>query len=371
MPKLNFGEPAPWFVAPAIGGSNSYNFNSVGGRYVVMLFHGSAARPESAAALKLVGERRSLFDDRRACFFGVTIDPDDQAQRRVAQSLPGLRHLMDVDRAVSRAFGAAMMTARGEAYRSIWMLLDHNLRVMEQRPIEEGAAILDRLADLLAHPEPVIDAPVLVVPRIFEPELCRELIDLYDRGDPRDSGYMVERGGKTVGIIDYSHKRRSDCSIEGQELRDRLRERVARSLVPMIQRVYQFRVTRIERWIVACYDGEHGGHFRPHRDNTTGGTAHRRFACTINLNAEDYEGGELRFPEFGDRTYRAPTGGAVIFSCSLLHEATRVTKGRRYAFLPFLYDDAAAAIRAANNVHLGEGVGAYQGANLPEPAAAS
>ena len=48
------------------------------------------------------------------------------------------------------------------------------------------------------------------------------------------------------------------------------------------------------------------------------------------------------------RTYRPPTGGAVVFSCSLLHEATPVTKGLRYATLPFLYDEAAAEIREAN-----------------------
>ena len=67
---------------------------------------------------------------------------------------------------------------------------------------------------------------------------------------------------------------------------------------------------------------------------------------TINLNADDYEGGDLRFPEYGPRTYRAPTGGAIVFSCSLLHEATPVTKGRRFAFLPFLYDeDGAQAAR--------------------------
>ncbi len=77
-------------------------------------------------------------------------------------------------------------------------------------------------------------------------------------------------------------------------------------------------------------------------------TAHRSFAVTSNLNAEEYEGGDLRFPEFGDRTYRAPTGGAVVFSCSLLHEATPVTKGKRYAFLPFLYDEEAKVIREAN-----------------------
>ncbi|MGH6966519.1 MAG: 2OG-Fe(II) oxygenase, partial [Phenylobacterium sp.] len=66
------------------------------------------------------------------------------------------------------------------------------------------------------------------------------------------------------------------------------------------------------------------------------------------LNAAAFEGGDLRFPEFGPRTYRPPTGGAVVFSCSLQHEATPVTKGRRYAFLPFLYDEAGAALREAN-----------------------
>ena len=35
-------------------------------------------------------------------------------------------------------------------------------------------------------------------------------------------------------------------------------------------------------------------------------------------------------------------------------------QGSRYAFLPFLYDDAAAKMREANNEFLGEGVGAYK-----------
>ena len=113
-------------------------------------------------------------------------------------------------------------------------------------------------------------------------------------------------------------------------------------MAPEIAEGLPVRATRIERYIVACYDAEDGGYFRPHRDNTTKGTAHRRFAVSINLNAEEFEGGDLRFPEFGPRTYRPPTGGAVVFSCSLLHEATPVTRGTRYAFLPFLYDEAGA-----------------------------
>lgn len=68
----------------------------------------------------------------------------------------------------------------------------------------------------------------------------------------------------------------------------------------------------------------------------------------MNLNTGEYDGGKLRFPEFGRQVYEAPAGGAVVFSCSLLHEATPVTAGRRYAYLPFLYDDDAAKIREAN-----------------------
>jgi predicted 2-oxoglutarate/Fe(II)-dependent dioxygenase YbiX len=80
---------------------------------------------------------------------------------------------------------------------------------------------------------------------------------------------------------------------------------------------------------------------------------------TINLNAEEYEGGDLSFPEFGPRRYRAPTGGAVVFSCSLLHMVDPITVGRRFAFLPFLYDETAARERETRNADLGETVKPY------------
>ena len=126
-----------------------------------------------------------------------------------------------------------------------------------------------------------------------------------------------------------------------------LQIRIRRRIVPEILKVHQFKATRMERYIVSCYAAEDGGHFHAHRDNTTKGTAHRRFAVSINLN-EDFEGGEIGFPEYGPRSFKMATGGAVVFSCSLLHAVSRVTSGRRYAFLPFLYDDAAAKVREQN-----------------------
>jgi predicted 2-oxoglutarate/Fe(II)-dependent dioxygenase YbiX len=190
----------------------------------------------------------------------------------------------------------------------------------------------------------------LLLPRIFELEFCRALIGLYERGQSEPSGFMQTDPvtGKTVLRSDPKMKRRRDCIIEDENVRQHIQARLKRRLVPEIAKAFQFQATRIERYIVARYDAEDGGHFSGHRDNTTKGTAHRRFAVTINLNAEDYEGGDLVFPEFGQQAYRAPTGGAVVFSCSLLHEARPVTRGSRYCFLPFLYDEAAAKIREQN-----------------------
>ncbi|MNP18715.1 Fe(II)-dependent oxygenase superfamily protein [compost metagenome] len=239
-------------------------------------------------------------------------------------------------------------------------LLDPRLRVIAVLPVLPGGeGHIDALLALLQAQDPIpppapaqAQAPVLVVPRIFEPSLCQALIDYYDSHGGTDSGYMVERDGKTVEVVKHDHKRRRDCAVEDQQLSQRCIHRITTRLVPEILKAFQFHASRIERYLVACYDAEEGGHFRPHRDNTTKGTAHRRFAVSLFLNSGEYEGGYLRFPEFGHSLYSAPQGGAVVFSCSLLHEATAVTAGRRYMFLPFLYDEEGRRIREENQQYL-------------------
>jgi len=223
-------------------------------------------------------------------------------------------------------------------------------RVLGTWAIADTAAMFDEIAALPALDDAAgveLYAPVLIVPRVFDAELCQRLIATYDAEGGTPSGVMRDIDGRTVGVMD-DFKRRSDVTITDAAFREELLQRLRRCLVPEIRKVFQFEVTRLERYLVACYDGGEGGYFKPHRDNETLGTAHRRFAVSINLNTEQFEGGDLRFPEFGSRTYRPPTGGAVVFCCSLQHEATPVTKGRRYAFLPFLYDEAGQAIREAN-----------------------
>ena len=353
------GEPIPDFHARA-GDNPRYAFHTTAGRYVILSFWGSASQADAAQVASHINSRRHLFDDERLCFFGVSVDPADEAEGRLRDQIPGIRHFRDFDGKVSKMFGAASRDAaeRG-TYTPFTLVLDPMLRVIAHIGVIPAAQHNRTLDQVLAGLPPVADhagtamsAPVLILPRVFEPGLCRHLIELYQQHGGVESGFMREVNGKTVGVIEHGFKRRQDFEFDHRpelaELRQVIQQRLVRRLVPQIQRAFQFHATRMERYIVARYDGASGGYFRPHKDNTTPGTAHRRFACTINLNAEEYEGGELRFPEFGPRTYRAPTGGAVVFSCSLLHEATPVTSGERYAFLPFFYDDAAARQREDN-----------------------
>lgn len=350
-PWLDFGEPAPWFTA-ACTNNPKFHFDSVAGRYVVLCFFESAGSDLSQQVLSHVLHHRQIFDDEAVCFFGVSTDPEDQAQSRVQEQLPGIRFFWDFDQTVSRRFG--LIDSQG-LYQRCTYVLDERLRVLRIIPFDLGAAVhaeqvvatLDQLPPLPTGTASV-QAPILVVPRIFEPELCRALIDYYNRLGGEESGFMREIQGQTVLVSDSSFKRRRDQTIEDEDLRNAAMYRIHDRLVPEIHKAFQFHVTRIERHIVACYDSTTGGFFRRHRDNTTKGTAHRRFAVSLNLNTGEYEGGMLHFPEFGQQTYNAPAGGAVVFSCSLLHEATPVTRGRRYAYLPFLYDAAAAEIREKN-----------------------
>lgn len=362
---LQIGEPAPWFFCAA-SNNPAFHFDTVAGRYVVLSFLGSAGDATSAAALTDVrGPLRAFFDDTKVSFFGVSIDPADRDTGRLRQLTPGIRFFWDVDRAVSRLYGAIAASAGPDEvmYRRFTLVLDPSLRLLRCIPLRDAAThtealrrALDALPPLADHAGTELSAPVLIVPRVLAPDTCNRLIEIYRRDGGAESGFMREEGGRTVGIVDYGFKRRRDVYLEEPVVRAAIRTRIEQTLLPEIAKAFQFHVTQIERYVVACYDGSDGGFFRPHRDNTTKGTAHRRFACTINLNTGGYAGGELRFPEFGPRRYVAPLGGAVVFSCSLLHEALPVTRGVRYALLPFLYDQAAADLRRRNLHYLGDEV---------------
>ncbi len=359
-PLLGIGDAAPWFVTASATEAH-FHLASLGGRFVILTFIPGTTSPVGEKYLTAASrDCRGYLQDGTNVLFAVTRDGSDFSTGRVQRGLPGLRYFLDANHAITSRFRDEAHTGP-ENQTAIWtVILDPMLRVYArisadqdgERHAQRVFDAIKRLPSPIEHAGVPVQAPVLVVPRVFEPEFCRALIAHYETQGGTPSGFMREQGGITVGVTDPSFKRRTDCAIEDPALIEGIQSAIGYRLRPMIRRAFSFDASRIERYIVARYGAEDQGFFRAHRDNTTRGTAHRRFAVTINLNAEDYEGGDLCFPEFGPQTYRAPTGGAVVFSCSLLHEARPVTRGQRYACLPFLYDDAAARIREENLVYL-------------------
>jgi predicted 2-oxoglutarate/Fe(II)-dependent dioxygenase YbiX len=332
------GDMAPWWRQER----HRFIFDEVAGRWIILGFRGDQGRPLRPRDLEALSELRSVLG-REAAVFWVSADPSDRPDAPGPD--PAIRFVWDADRQMSRAYGVAE--------RGLWLVLDPMLRVTEAilagpdgAPILALHTALELAASQRRRAE--TPAPVLVLPDVFEDGFCRHLIGLHEAaGGGRESGFMQEVAGRAVERHDPAWKRRRDLILEDETLTGHVKARVARRIAPMLRRAFHFQLTRMERHLIACYSAEDGGHFGPHRDDTVQATQHRRFAASINLN-DDFDGGELRFPEFGDRLYKAPIGAALVFSGSLLHEVRKVTRGRRYAFLPFLHDEEAERIRTAN-----------------------
>jgi peroxiredoxin len=348
---LYVGDPAPWFRQRCVGQTAPYSFDMAAGRLVVLCCYGSAAEPRAAYALSEVQRNRALFDGAAALFFGVSNDPADETVPRVQGENPGLHHFADFDGTILRLYGLLPRDGATDpgSLRRGWFVLDLRLRVIGMFPLTDAGsdAALRFVNASLPLPEHGTQAqvPVLILPKVFEPGLCAALIDIFLADGGTASGMFTEDAYNDAATIDDpGFKRRRDCRIADKAMVAQLQTRIFRRVVPELRHAFQFNATKLERLILACYDSAEGGRFGPHRDNTLATTAHRRFAVSINLN-DDFEGGGIIFPEYGRRVFAPPLGGALLFSCSLLHAVLPVTTGRRYACLPFVYDDAAASAR--------------------------
>lgn len=366
FPKFHSGDFLPSFIAESTVNPR-FEFDAVAGRNVVLCFVGGGSQGQSASAVKALRAIETGLHRRGILIYFVTTAEEDRHNQVLVSADRRTMAFFDTDLSIHRAYGMAGYVRGAEeqghtVLRAGCFLIGRNLRLLEFIDATPYDTLIQRM--IAAVEQIPIDppmaqtgghAPVLQVPNVFEPDLCRQLIAEYEADGGGPSGVMRDVNGVTTGFMDSSVKRRRDAAITNRDTLARIRRNLANRLVGEIKKVYAFNASRIERFMVGCYDAGDSGFFRAHRDNGGPGTAHRRFAVTINLNADEFEGGELWFPEYGPHLYKPATGSAVVFSCSMLHEARKVTKGRRYAFLPFLFDDAAARIREANRGLLNTG----------------
>ncbi|MEP6528035.1 MAG: 2OG-Fe(II) oxygenase [Nocardioidaceae bacterium] len=224
------------------------------------------------------------------------------------------------------------------------VVLDPDLRVLgvvtDDQPSAEVVTLLE--AGIHRGPDTEVrdQAPVLFISRVLDAEQQDRLIGLAEREGDVETGVERFSEGSRREVLDAGYKRRRDHTVRDLDLLGELSSVVGCRVMPEVRKAFAFRATRFEGFKIACYDATTGGFFRAHRDNLTPSTAHRVFALTLNLN-DAYEGGQLRFPEYGNQLYRPDAGAALVFSCAHLHEVRDVTAGRRFVLLSFLYGEPA------------------------------
>ncbi len=300
--------------------------------------HVAASPGDAEGELRRLAERVREFESVETHVIGVTrAAPQENAALAERLKLPYLL-LSDEEGLLHKAAG---MEPGGAGHT---LFFDSVLRL--ERKISNGQE-LSQAAAALAHAQARFEAnrprvvgmqaPALVVPNVLDADHRQRLMALWEQGAKIENAVSspAQKSRKNPGS-----KIRSDVylmlgSPECGELLGVLRRR----LLPEVAKAFNFAATRTEHFRVGCYDAAQGGHFAPHRDNTLKITTHRRFALTLNLNSGDYEGGYLRLPEYGPQLYAPPAGGAAVFSCSVLHVVTPVTRGRRFAVIGFLWGE--------------------------------
>ncbi|MGB9154496.1 MAG: 2OG-Fe(II) oxygenase [Alphaproteobacteria bacterium] len=353
---IKLGDQVPWFNARTLAGTE-HDLSVMAGRWVVLCFvNGLTDAAVIHSLADIIVKLGRFFNDDHVVFFAVLTSPPAMGTEQFTKaSHRGLGFITDYDGSLTKLYGAM------DAPQIV--VIDPLLRAEKILPL--GQTSSEEICAYLSH-LPLIDdfagvpltAPALIIPSVFEPEFCDFLVGLHEKNGGTDSGFMRDVNQKTMTVIDYTAKRRSDLTIEDPAVRDAIRDRIVRRVVPMMERFLQYKPTRMDRYLVSCYDSETGGHFSRHRDNVNAGARHRKFAASFNLN-EGYEGCRLIFPEFGRRLYAPPLGGAIVFSTGALHQVTPITKGKRYAFVPFFYGEDESRMRLQNNANLHEGEGLY------------
>ena len=362
-PAPCIGDFLPDFRLANHRGGVSTLFGKTRGKPILLLFYPDGDKPACQKQLRAFAARHAELESLATLFLISRASPQDNARGAQLNGLPFEHLLSDPQGETARLYAVEHNLSAYEDFTGhgafTSLLADVNRRILR---IDRGVTDLDHVDRLLEslreQPEPEGQlvprpAPVLYVPRVIDADFCRRLIAAYHERGNIASGVQRDReDGSGAEVINPDFKLRRDHSVEDPALNAEIMAPIGRRIVPEIAKAFFYRVTGFESFRIVCYDADTGGYFRTHRDNTSISTAHRRFAMTLNLNAGDYEGGALRFPEYSPDLYRPATGDAVIFSCSLLHEALPVTAGQRYALLAFFYGaDGEQMLKARPQTH--------------------
>jgi len=330
------GDLGPDVVLKAHDGKEwNLRSDAIAGNPIVILFC-PRLTAEGKQALALFARQSEALAAEGAKMFAITSDKADD-------DLPEFGFPVLLDR---REDVFARFSVPRDQISTVVLRRNHHIAGIykgdQQSQIGEALAMLKSFGWERTPAVMPIHPPVLFIPDVFSREDCARLLDIFENKgqtffEPQPAYDLAKGADYKMRIPEHMREDRIDHFFFEKGTVEFLKNRMNR-IYPEIYKAFHYRITKYETLRIARYEGHRGGHSHGHRDNIPP-WVYRRFALSINLNTPDFEGGDLRFPEFGEQRYRPDSGTAVVFSSSLLHEAMHVTAGRRYVFLAFLFGD--------------------------------
>ncbi len=351
---LTRGDRVANFALPDTTDTQRVFYLEVTGGPIVLFAYDTVHDPEQAAALAAFADAAPALRQAGGELFSVS--GDDIATNRATAERLGLDLTLWSDR--EAAILPLLLSAEPPSFPEVHgfkpsfatYVLDPNQRILDvvkRRPMENHVARAGELLERWAHPaQPggVLSrgAPVLTLPDVFDPLLRRSLIEAWEK-EHREGGLS----DGTKNVRDFRKKRNLEHVVTDVELGRLVMRTLARRIGPELVKVFNYTAPyRFEGLTVLSYRADRQDFFGVHRDNLRQ-TRQRRFAMSLNLN-DDFEGGALRFPEYGPHVYSPEAGSALVFSCALLHEALPVTRGQRWVLTTFFCDPEPKPTQAAS-----------------------
>jgi peroxiredoxin/predicted 2-oxoglutarate/Fe(II)-dependent dioxygenase YbiX len=352
---IQVGDLLPPFEAmTADGRPINLDGDALAGRPRLLVFVRDAEAPAVEAAL----QRLTAWADHLAhldcrVFVALPLPPASAKAKAAALGLP-FTILCDPDLKAARALTPAVLQASGPPLASLLLRPGRQVQAVLGAETEDhgdvACAYVEKLAPERAwQVQTGQQAPVLLLPDAFSPADCQRLLTVF----AMQGNEFVEPGhgikGRTADykmrIPDYGRNDRVDHWVINQDTTQFIAQRLFARVAPVVQRAFQYKLSRYERFRIGRYEASDDakgiiGAAHGHRDNVEPQVAHRRFACSVNLNAEAHEGGGLVFPEFSGTEYAPRTGEALVFSSSLLHQVMPVRQGTRFTLLSFLFGES-------------------------------
>ncbi len=336
------GDRAPNFGLPRHDGGGLDLYGHVRARPTVLTFCGGS--PQAVEKhLRAFAKRQDRLGELGAALIAVTPAPPEANAALAGKLKLGFPLLSDAE---GRAFGLYAQPRHrgpGAAPRSgpVTFALDRNQRVLAA---VDGGGGLDQARRAVEALEAGAAAgaveqppPILIIPNVLSPSHCRDLVELWRTGGHEEGTVgLATESGAYKGVTS-DQRRARDHVIRDPRLEAELLATIGPRIGDEVYKAFNFTLAYIAELQVICYDAERGDYFKPHRDNWNPANLHRRFALSLSLNAGEFDGGGVWFPEYSSQVFNPPLGGAVVFSCSLLHEALPVTQGQRFILSAFMW----------------------------------